>query len=354
MGAAIVQGLDQAVSLHGGNDLPDGVYVRLPDAAYFAQPRLGSTDLTVLHKRPADWWYGSRWNPDHVREASEEMQFGSALHAIVLEGEAAYGARVAVKPEFYPVEDAKGFPTGEKKPWHGAARYCQRWTEANHDRLQLTAVQDRAVRHMAALILNHPQLGPVMRAGMPEVAVLWTNAQGVKLRAKLDYLLPRFSIDLKSFGGDAKGLDLTQQVLSLVAQRDMDVQRYLYFTARIAMASLLADGQVFGATLDETAWLTKVAGVEDWQWCWIFYRRRDDGRGYAPVIKPILRSHFDKTFETGRLKCAVALANYAAFDAVFGPRVPWAVVEESEEPDDHQFPAWMQNVAKPHQFPLAA
>lgn len=332
------------------DDLPSGVYVGLPDAMYFAQPRLGSTDLVILHKRPADYWYGSRYNPDHQREATDEMQFGSALHALVLEGEGAYAERVAVKPEVYA--DAK---TGELKPWHGAATFCRQWAEINFGKLQLTAVQDRAVRHMAALILNHPQLGPVMRSGLPEVAVLWTDSTtGIPLRAKIDYLLPRFCIDLKSFGGDAKGLNLTQQTLSLVAQRDMDVQRFIYFQARMAMKAMIEAGQLYGASPAQADWLTRVVEIEDWQWCWIFYRRRDDGRGYAPVVKPIVRSHFDKTFETGRLKTVAAFANFQAFMDRFGTGVPWAVVEETEEPEDHQFPAWMQNTTAPYVFPQAA
>lgn len=343
-------------------ELPDGVYVRLPDPRYFAQHRLGSTDLTVLHKRPADWWYGSRYNPDRKREVSDEMIFGSALHVLVLEGEGAYGQRVAIKPAYYP--DAK---TGELKPWHGAANFCKDWEARHADLLLLNEAADRAVRHMALLIQLHPELGPVMAAGMPEVAILWTDeATGTQFRAKIDYLLPKFSIDLKSFGGDSKGLSLTQQCLSLVAQRDMDVQRFLYWKARQAMAGLIAAGGLYGANPDEAEWLKKVADVPDWQWVWIFYRRRDDGRGYAPMVKPIVRSHTqpnpltgelefapDSTFESGRQKTAVALLNFQTFRSRFGLTTPWAVIDPAEEPDDHQFPAWMTNPQAPHQFPEA-
>jgi hypothetical protein len=326
--------------------LPDGVYVRLPDARYFGQHRLGSTDLTVLHKRPADWWYGSRYNPDASRTVTDEMQFGSALHAIVLEGEETYLERVAIKPATYP--DAK---TGEAKPWHGAAAYCKAWEADNAGKLQLTQVQDRAVRHMGALILNHPELGAVLRSGLPEIAVLYTDtATGLQFRIKIDYLLPRFSVDLKSFGGDAKGLNLTQQCLSLVAQRDMDVQRYLYFQGRQRMAELIALGALYGATPDEAEWLKRVAEIEAWQWCWIFYRRRDDSRGYAPVVKPIIRSHFDGTFETGRQKTEIAVQNFLTFRDRYGFDTPWAVIEAAEEPADHAFPAWMANTNTPHQF----
>ncbi|MCR5875122.1 PD-(D/E)XK nuclease-like domain-containing protein [Phenylobacterium sp. J426] len=329
--------------------LQDGVYIGLDADRYFAADRLGSTDLTVLHNRPADWFYGSRHNPYRPeRETSEEMAFGSALHVLLLEGEEAYRKSVAIKPATYV--DAK---TGEVKPWNGNSGVCKAWLE-QHDRPGVTIISedaDRRVRHMAELIRNHPELGPPMQAGLSEVSVLWTNDQGVKLRARFDKLLPRFVVDLKTFGGDAKGRTITDQCLSLVAQRHMDVQRFLYFQARQKMRELIEAGRLVGGKPQEREWITKVAAVEDWKWCWIFYRRRDDARGYAPIVKPILRSHFDTSFESGRQKVEVALANYRTFVNRFGLDVPWAVIEPAEEPTDHSFPPWLTDVAEPFTFP---
>lgn len=329
--------------------LADGVYINLDAETYFAQDRLGSTDLSVLHNRPADWFYGSRHNPHRgERKVSDEMAFGSALHVLLLEGEDAYRRTVSVKPATYI--DAK---TGEEKPWNGNATVCKDWLEA-HDKPGVTIIAedaDRRVRHMAALIRNHPELGPPMGKGLSEVSVLWTNEQGVKLRARFDKLLPAFVVDLKTFGGDARGRSTTDQCLALVAQRSMDVQRFLYFQARTCMADLIKAGALHGGTDAQREWIAKVAAVEVWSWCWIFYRRQDDAAGYAPIVKPILRSHFDGSFESGRQKVAVALANYAAFVRRFGFTVPWAVIEPAEEPADHSFPPWLNDVAEPVTFP---
>lgn len=332
--------------------LNDGVYIGLSDDKYFAQDRLGSTDLSVLHNRPADWFYSSRHNPYRPeREATDEMAFGSALHILLLEGEDHYAKRVAIKPATYI--DAK---TGEEKPWNGNSNVCKAWLD-EHDLPDVTVITedaDRRVRHMAALIRNHPELGPPMGKGLSEVSIFWTNPQGVRLRARFDKLLPAFVVDLKTFGGDAKGRSVTEQCLGLVAQRSMDVQRYLYFMARREMTELISAGHLYGGSEPEREWITKVAAVEAWSWCWIFYRRRDDARGFAPIVKPILRSHFDATFETGRLKVEVALANYATFVERFGFEVPWAVIEPAEEPADHSFPPWLTDVAEPVTFPEPA
>jgi hypothetical protein len=214
---------------------------------------------------------------------------------------------------------------------------------------------DRRLRHMAALIMNHPELGQPMQKGLSEVSVLWTHeASGLRLRARFDKLLPGFTLDLKSFGGNARGISMTQQCLWLVKDRHMDVQRFMYFLARQAMAGLIADGKVFGATPAQTDWLRKVAAVEDWRWGWIFYRRRDDERGHAPIVKPLYRSHFDQTFESGRQKLEVALANYRTFVDRFGFKVPWAVVEPGEEPADHEMPLGLNDCPPPVTFPQHA
>lgn len=329
--------------------LDDGIYVGLPSDRYFAADRLGSTDLSVLHNRPADWFYRSRHNPFYEREATAEMEFGSALHLLLLEGEEAYRAGCVIKPATYI--DAK---TGEEKPWNGNANVCKAWLE-EHDRPGvhiITEDADRRVRHMAALIQNHPELGEPMRKGLSEVSVLWTHEQtGIRLRARFDKLLPRFVVDLKTFGANGRGIDLTQQCLWLVKDRHMDVQRFMYFQARQAMATLIAAGKVFGATSAQADWLAKVAAVEDWRWCWIFYRRRDDQKGYAPIVKPIYRSHFDVSFESGRQKMDVALQNYRTFVDRFGFDVPWAVVEAGEEPPDHAMPMGMTDHPPPFTFP---
>lgn len=330
--------------------LKDGIYVGLDAGKYFAADRLGSTDLKTLHNSPADWWYGSRHNPDRGEsEPSDEMEFGSALHLLLLEGEDAYAKHCVVKPAEYP--DAK---TGELKPWNGNATYCRDWMEIHQgpDVHIITEDADRRVRHMAALIQNHPELGGPMMKGLSEVSVLWTHeASGLRLRARFDKLLPKFVVDLKSFGGHARGVGMTQQCLWLVKDRHMDVQRFMYFLARQAMADLAAKGAIIGATPAQTEWLTKVAAVEDWRWCWLFYRRRDDKKGHAPIVKPIYRSHFDGTFESGRQKFEVAVANYRTFVDRFGLSVPWAVVEPGEEPADHQLPIGLNDCPPPFTFP---
>lgn len=312
--------------------LPDGVHIGLHEDHYFSQPRLGSTDLVRLHRSPADWWYSSPHNPDRDEgEGSEERDFGKALHALLLEGEDAFAESIAISPY-------DSFRTREAQIWRDEMKI--------RGRAILSGDQVRRVRHMAALIANHPELGPPLGAGLSEVTVLFKLGDE-PMRARFDKLLPHFVVDLKTFGGHTRGRDTKDKALRLVAERDYDVQRYVYDRAREALCELVAAGKVYGANAEQRAWLEKVANVTDWSWTWIFYQRRDDRQGRAPIVQPVERPRFDVTFDTGRRKAETALSNYRAYVSRFGFETPWALIEPLWRPLDHDFPTWLGDVADP-------
>jgi hypothetical protein len=321
--------------------LADGVYIGLRKDRYFEQDRLGSTDLVTLAKAPADWWYAQRkLNPDwQAQESSPEKDFGIALHALVLEGEDAYRLEAEVRPDSYVDEN-----TGEVKPWNALAKPCKRFLAAAkaNDKLVITSDMDRRVRYMAALILNHPEYAEALRHGIPEVSVLYT-LDGQPMRARFDYLLPRWVIDLKTYGAQLRGRDHRDKAMRVIADRNYDVQRFLYDWAREQLVALVNENKVHGAGPEQYVWLKRVAAEPDWSWLWIFYQRRDDKLGHAPIVMPIERPRYDVTFDTGRRKVELGLHHYRAMRAVHGDK-PWAVIEPIWRPLDHEFPFWMADV----------
>ena len=78
--------------------VPEGVYLDMPEADYFAQPALGSSDFKTLYQKREGWWWQSRHNRDRVQKDSPDLIYGAALHAILLEGVDAYERRFAVQP----------------------------------------------------------------------------------------------------------------------------------------------------------------------------------------------------------------------------------------------------------------
>ena len=130
--------------------------------------------------------------------------------------------------------------------------------------------------------------------------------------------------------------------MRIVAERDYDVQRYVYDRAREAMIELIREDRVWGATPEQRTWLKRLAQETDWGWVWLFYGRRDDHVGRAPTVMPIYRSRFDVTFETGRQKAIKALGNWRNCVAQWGFDTPWAAISPMIEPPDHAWPPWLQ------------
>lgn len=316
--------------------LPDGLYLYLPEEPYFRQERLGSTDLVKLAKTPADWWYSSRHNPHRIAlEESYELAFGSALHKLVLEGEHAFQRDILISPY-------NDFRTKDARQWR------------ERQPPGVTILKSEAVhrvRHMAQLILNHPEWAGPLRQGVPEASVFFHH-QGVAMRARLDYLLPQFTLDLKSFGGHIRGRDARDKALRIVAERSYDVQRYVYDVARQAMVQHIREGRVYWSPAEELrdpppstmAWLAQLAEEPEWSWVWVFYQRRDDIAGRAPIVMPIQAGPQDITWETGKEKTELALANYASFVRRFGLTTPWALVEPMFTPSHMEWPHWLREI----------
>ena len=329
-------------------DRPDGVYINLPEKVYFKQRRLGSTSFqTLAGSTPADFYYETPWlNPDHEEtdRSGDARDEGTALHVLTLEGEAAFENKIAVRPDVYP--DAKGV----LKKWTMAAGWCKDWVAEQGEKPILSLAQVRRCRHMAALILNHPELGRPMRSGLSEVSILY-HLNGVPIRSRIDKLLPRFIIDLKTYRASTRGRSVVEQCLNLVDDMNYDIQRYLYDVARQRAREFIRSGEVYGASESQMDWLRKLAEVDDWKWCWLFNRKQDDKAGAAPVVQPIYRSPDDITYRSGQTKVEAGIQNYKAYMARFGPDVPWAVVKPGYEPRDEEFSQWLSKIPTPEEIP---
>lgn len=342
--------------------LPDGVYIGLSEARYFRQRRLGSSDLKTLFKSPADWWWGSEFNPNKKPRKwtfGNDRDYGHGFHALLLEGEEAYRRKAALSP-------FDTFATKEAKAW--------RDEQLAENIAILSEEMDRNIRHMTLLVQHHPQLVEAMAEGLSEVTVLWTDEQGHRLRARFDKLLPAFTIDPKSFGAHNRGRDDQDRALRIIAGLSYDVQRYLYDAARERMIQFLLDGQLYGGTAEQQAWLQRFPEADEarlaermefypnghpdqqsaWSWMWLFMQKPSDSKGNAPVLMPIERPRFDLTWRTGKLKCETALANYDHFVRRFGlgetpnddgeVAVPWASINAVWRPLDEEFPPWLGDV----------
>ena len=310
--------------------MKQGVYLNQPDSEYFAIDALGSTDLAKLCKSPADWWYGSRHNPDLEEVNQVDFAIGKALHALVLEGEEGFQKLIAISP----FDD---FRTKEAKAW--------RDEKLSLDKAILKVTDERSIRHMAALMLNHPELKGI-QSGLTEVGIIWEK-DGITFRAKFDSLLPNFSIDLKTYtGNNTQGRNPKDTALRAIAMRNYDVQRAHYQEAREVLIDFVNRGLVFGATEEQMEKLRHIATIKEWFWLWIFYQKIDNKTGKAPIVMPLASAPNDYAQETGSRKIKTAIANYKAYQERFGNE-PWAQINPITKIESTEYVPWMGDVADP-------
>lgn len=310
-----------------------GIHFNLPDRRYFASG-LGSTDLVTLCREPANWWYSSAHNPDRIDKPHRALDFGTALHALVLQGMDAFDRAVAVSP--FP-----NFTTKDARAWRDQM--------VASGVAVLTEAEAVAVRQMAHLILNHPDTAAI-GSGLRELAVVWEE-DGLRFRARFDAILPAFSVDLKTYGGgNVQGRSPKDTAMRLIANRNYDVQRAHYHTAREKLIEAAREGRIFGDVgADDISRLAQITHRKSWAWVWLFYQRLDHASGDAPVVMPIAVEPEDPSHISGRRKIETALANYRSYVARFGLETPWAQINRLTWAEDTDFMPWMGDVAPPQE-----
>jgi PDDEXK-like domain of unknown function (DUF3799) len=191
--------------------------------AYFSAPGLSQSGMRDLAISPLRFWY-LNINPDRpVIEPTPEMVLGSALHCAVLEP-TELDKRYAC--ELNPPEDAldtiddmrqflrdKGVtPKGTRK-----AEIIAQVQAADPDYPILEVLLERhLIAHAGKEILsiefcnrvsgccealvNEPKVQELLKDGQAEVPIFATDPDtGVLLKAKLDWVHPKFTVDIKTF-----------------------------------------------------------------------------------------------------------------------------------------------------------
>lgn len=348
--------------------LAEGVHLHLPEERYFEARALGSSDLATLAKDPASWWYASDYNTARRARVkrSPYLAFGSALHARLLEGEAAFRSRFVVQPdedsglyvrtvpEIQKLLVEAGHPRARSLYTHGELHLLAKkaglahrvwdlaWGSYEHAKKvgqrHITADEERRLEHMARLVEAHTDLGPGLRKGLVEVSVFWRRPEDpdTLLRARFDLLQKDKVVDLKTMG-NASGKDPDEATFDAIAEQDYDLQAEHYREAREKLAEFVRARQVYSHGADgqggkvlpaERELLDAAAATTRWVWLWIFYQVRNDAVGSerAPVLVPWSIWPDDELFANARPVIETALANFRAYRARHGLAEGWSEV----------------------------
>lgn len=298
--------------------LADGVYFDLPAETYHADPALGSGDLKRLARNPTSWWYWSKHNPLRPqRTVTPAMRFGLAVHCCIIEGRAKFEA------EYGPCE----FPGNVK------AGKDERAALAEAGKVALPREDYDRAMIAAQFVLADPELKKAFQGGAGEVSVFWTNENGVRLKARFDYLKQKSIVDLKSTYENEDTL-FDDNCKRLLVKRQMFGQMYHYHQGRDRMKALVEAGAVFGE--HDQLWLAKTAAEESYSWVWIFYQS-----GGAPEVWGCYSDRNSKLFDMGASMVSLALSNYTDFKNQFGlDGLPWVRSRPLERFCEDDVPEW--------------
>lgn len=351
--------------------LPDGVYLNLPEAPYFAQEkRLGSTDMCDLYLRAEGW----QWK---VRDATPSLSYGRALHKGVLEGMRALNSSIFITPdkdvlkaqlgERFCVTVGDMVAALEKRGMHPKANQSKEWfitycaqrapdlviwekvqaeaKEAGKGKILVTEAERAEIVMLADLVHNHADIGHLFQydeANIPlaEVTVLYTDEHGLRRRVRFDLLLPQQTIDMKSLF-NVGGRQLKFYAGEVVAQYALHVQMADHQVGRRWMLRLIEAGKVYDGTPEDLqsgesqrlfqeqhAWLRRFpAEAANADYAWIFYQRPDAKNGQAPIVFPWGEDLGSDLHRRG-IRCRrQAIGTYRRCMEQFGPDQPWVRVE---------------------------
>jgi hypothetical protein len=338
--------------------VPNGVYIGMPEDQYHADPALGSGDIRQLFLSPQNWKWRQADNPlrDFEPETSA-MRFGRAVHALALEGRQAFESRFIKKPEMPPgclttadelKEHCKKLGlkvTGTK------LELAERIREVDHAiQLEPLIMQDFDQRKGGKTILpdadyarivmaahnirENPYLIHSFTGGFPEVSVFWEQ-QGVRVKARIDYLRPNECIDLKSMA-PWRNETMDESWNRTLRTSRYDMQAAHYMTGRMMINQFVAEGKLFSMDGERPSddWLMELEMSPDPAWLWVVYQSTE-----APIAKGFRMPMGLVIAERAMRDVQKGIENYKMFKSQFGDG-QWPCMEPIKNLSDEDMPPW--------------
>jgi hypothetical protein len=227
--------------------------ITTPSADYFAAPGLSNSGMKDLAVSPLRYWH-LHVNPNRpAPRTSPEMTFGSALHCSILEPEKFYDrySRDIDASDFAgclsTMDDLRAWLKDKGLPSSGKtkAELVDRVASADPSVPILDVLRERhaivtagktilsrwdwdRVQRAADALLSEPALVELLSDGRAEVPMSVKDPEtGVILKAKMDFVSPLRTVDLKTFA-QKRGISIDQSVTSAIWHECYYRQGYTY------------------------------------------------------------------------------------------------------------------------------
>ena len=298
-------------------DLPLGLYWNLDEGAYHGDRALGSGDIRRLAVDPFSYWWSSNWNRAKRAETlTPALFFGRAVHVAVLEGLAKFRSIYA------PTEFSGSTRAGKDERDRIERLGMLPMSREDYDQASLAGTMIRANPHLADAFAN----------GSPEVSVIWER-DGIKRKARLDYVKARATVDLKSIR-NSRDIDFKEACRRRFAEARYDAQAAHYIEGRNAALQFLREGRVFGDAPPGLADKVLATG-KDAAFVFVFWQAEG-----APLTWALQLSPANPILEAGRVVIERAENNWRDFTDRFGVATPWVLAEPPAELDFSELPNW--------------
>jgi len=252
----------------------------MPEDEYHAAAGLSCSGMKQLSVSPLNYWH-QNLNPEFVQpEETYPQRIGKALHARLLEGDTfADRYAAAATPDDFPgclvtVDDMKawlaenGLPVSAKRKQelidriaavegHPPVWDLELWglAEVNAGKVLLKKPEMALLEKAARVVAADPFATAALSGGVAEVSFFVNDPEsGVLLKARMDYVKPNATIDLKTFS-NSRGKPTDKAVFDAIFYESYYLQCVVYQRIRELGRQQLVAGEiaVHGAVSEE--WL---------------------------------------------------------------------------------------------------
>ncbi len=329
-------------------DYTDGIYFDLDEAAYHKIPRLSMSGIQKMMISPADFWASSWLNPnkdDEEKEQTNAQILGRAYHVARFEParfDATYCRDLEKNemPEGTLFTDAEisaalevlGKPKTVKgeKVLDKAIRLIDAGFEGSvwhYERAMFDAEMGGIIpikgdiydqlRIDVDTIHNNPEVEVFLTGGVPEVSILWTDAEtGIQMKCRIDYLRPTGMTDFKTFD-NTRGQHVQNAILSAIKFNRYYIQAFGYWQA-IELVRAGGLGIVGDADEDQVHLINSIRTRTLPMDCWYVFQQKSGIPNVFAVEFPAFAAHESVGMNSAGLSDeAAALASYKMAAATF-------------------------------------